>query len=78
MSKKISSTSDNKGHTKSTCTKFHEKILNRYQEKYVHRKHCLSVVTIRVMPRKLYKMSWENIEWFSRNKVTENTDKQNA
>ena len=36
MSKKIFSTTDNKGDTKNTCTNFHEKIFSRCQENYVH------------------------------------------
>ena len=32
ISKKIFSSSDNKGHSMNTCTKFHEKILNDSHE----------------------------------------------
>ena len=34
--KKFSSISDNQGYTKNTCTKSHDTVLNRYQEKNVH------------------------------------------
>ena len=87
------SISDNQCYFKNTCTKFHDKILNRYKEKIsTYAKigpqktqkngpeETGAIVWVYWPPilyqEQLYKISWKNIEWFSKNKVTWNTDKQ--